>query len=242
MRRFLYFLPGVSGCNNQMLKDRGLLTRFTTHSGTAIEHGMTPTVDGPAGSGCIVAAGSEPAAYEASAQTWMEADKFWVGMESALPPGPDDLARDIIFTGYKIVLGDGQTWQVPVIRRWEGDHHVSALPQTVRNVKSADGRNIGVSDISPRYAHMDALADKVWLSFIETRTMPTGEALADCGTLLGFSYRIGAEEISLLGLADEALLIKVLGLCVDSPEIEKRTATQSHQGLEVPEPIIEPEE
>jgi len=244
MRRFLYFLPGVPGANKQMLQDRGLLNRFTTHGGTLIEHAVTQVLSGPdGGGGCIVAAGGYPPVCEPGKQLWMQGEKFWAGVET-LAPGPDDLIRDIVMAGYEIVLGDNNLWRVPLIRRWDVDQggHVSALPKSVRNVVGADGSNMGALAINPNYVHLDKIADRVWLNFIENRTVPMGEALAICAALLGVGYRLGAEEIGLLGLVDEELMVKLAGLCLDAPVIEAQVAKRSYEGLQASDIVIEDEE
>ncbi len=247
--RFLYFLPGMSGVNVQTLARLGLLSRFTLPGGTCTAYGITECLNGPKGSGCLVALGARPASYNPATQTWLESDGFWVGIEDkAFAPGPQDLIREVGFSGLDMVLADGQTWKVPVLRRWNPKEcqHVSALPQTMQPRRGADGKMRVELAVSSEYKALDDLAEWIWASYCNQVTLPLDDLLVKCTQLLSANYRLGIEEIGLLGLLDQGTALDVLGAAVDLAGVKQHASDCLRYGLQFndvsqDEPAIAPE-
>ena len=227
MRRFLYYFPGVSGMNPRMLARFGCLDRFTASGGKLIAHGVTAVNDGPAGLGCIVAAGAEP---PRAVSGWQRSCDFWVALEDLFqPPGPDDLERDVGLAGYRQVLGDGNAWRVPLVHRWDAasERHVPAVPSSLQISAGKIGRRI-----RPEYAAVDAIALRTFEAFYAKKSFPAEELFADAAALLAVNYRIGIAEINLLGLIqDETALTHLLAASIDSPALERAAAEADCQGL-----------
>lgn len=236
-KRFLYYLPKMSGCNERMLADRGLRTRFVNQGGDGlIEHGITATIEGPEGNGVLVGIGGQPAEYAPDRQEWQQGNGFWVGMEKTFRPGAQDLVREWNIVGYQIRLADGAEWIVPLLRRWNRERceHVSALPKCIRPV---NGRMREV--VVPRYEAHDAIAENIWQSFMQEKSFTLDEIFANCANLLAVNYRVGPEEIALLGLLEKETALAAMGLAIDLPSFREHAAEIAFDGLEVSTPAIE---
>lgn len=228
MKRFLYFFPGKSSIDPRGLDRAGCLSRFTRHNSELIEYGVTGINEGPAGSGCIVAAGARPPRYDRTEQQWVEGKSFWVGIED-FPPLPDDLARDIYVDGYQITLADGCVWRVPLVREWDGTRleHRTRLPRVLKPVL-IDGDWKYPAKVAPEYAKLDELASRIFGQFVSQQAVPIAELYANAIALLAANYRIGIEESSLLGLLDQETALRVCALAVDQPRL-----TAHAQALEI---------
>lgn len=239
-KRFLYFLPGLSGCNEGMLAKRGLRSRFVAAGDASlIEHVMSPVSSGPEGSGIIVAVGAQIAEYAPERQKWEKHAHFWLGMETELPPGPMDMVREFGFAGYEVLLGDDALWRVPLLRRWNRElcQHVSALPKCMRSV---DGQIR--ETVNPKYEIHDEIAEQIWNSFLVEEALTLEQLFTKCAALLAINYRVGPEELSLLGLLDEPIALKMLGLSIDLPGITAHRDAIMFDGIQTSIPTIEEEE
>lgn len=246
MRRFLYFLSGVGGVNPKMLSDRGLISRFVAGGGQLVEHGATTSVDGPRLApvpgaadpvriGCIVAAGTRPAAYQPDRQRWIPLANGvgFVGLEDVeLPPGPADLERAYGVAGYAIELGDGEQWRVPLVKRWDPQQlaHVSALPSSIAG-DLVDGKYKFASKVRPEYMSIDQKADSFFPAFLSGKTISIDQLIHDAAELLAVNYRLGVEEIMLLGLLNEETALTIMGLSIDTPGIRQCNARLAQQGV-----------
>lgn len=52
--------------------------------------------------------------------------KLWIGLDKVRPTRPNDLRRKTLCSGYDVKLEDGYPWQIPIIRRVDGQ---TELPQ-----------------------------------------------------------------------------------------------------------------
>lgn len=239
MRRFLYFFPGVPGVSREMLTSFGVLDRFGDR-GNLIERQTMPIDAGPAGSGCLIAAGTQPPEFAPDRQQWMEGPKFWVGMETDDAPKPQDLAREVGISGYDTQLGDGNEWRVPLLRRWDMDRmaHVVNLPHALGPVMT-NGKRTFASRVRPEFSAVDALGARLLESFVEERTVPMDELFADAAALLAVNYRVGIEECGLLGLFDEAGALRVAIRAIDGPALQAAAQAAAQEGLEYTPQIAE---
>src|SRR5579864_8840128 len=187
MRRFLYFFPGCPGMNPGMMKERGILDRFTLRAGGSklIEHTVTGLIDGPNGAaGCIVAAGAMPPSIvnrpssiappapshdqrsTTDVQRWLTGPTFSVAIEGDAP-GPEDLAREIAIGGYETQLSDGNVWRVPLIRRWNEKllAHEPNVP-CVMAPHLVFGKFQHTRKVRAEYEAIDSLAEWIFHAFV----------------------------------------------------------------------------
>jgi len=241
LSRFLYFLPGLSGCSEKMLQSLGLYDRFVGAGGRLGAWVMREIERGPENrDGCMVAAGQRPPEFNAAVQTWMRVDVpgkkpdvYFIGIENnAAPPGPDDLNTPFQIDGYGTRLGDGRVWYVPRVLRWDTEkcEHQSALPQAlIRRI--VDGRPRVLREIQPAYKLLDEIGRRTWESYLSGVAVPYEQVFHDVTALLSANYRIGVDEISLLGLLDDESLQEVLSLAIDMPAIRAQGEDLQARGL-----------
>jgi hypothetical protein len=243
MRRFLYFIPEVGAADTRTLARCGLLSRFTSHGGILIEHGVTPLANGPAGSGVIVSAGAQPPDYAPQRQRWMIGKQFWVGLETPdMPPRPADLEREIGISGVELTLNDSQAWRIPVVRRWnrEALQHVPNLPTSL-TPELVDGKYTYKRQVSPEYQPIDALAERLWAGFHSNKTLTINQAFADASTLLAVNYRLGEEEAGMLGLLDGDTALAIFMAALDLGAIKTQAIEFGDQGLHASDVVIQDE-
>lgn len=214
MRRFTYFIPGAHGISERQLADMQLLDRLVP-SWSQGEGGAGPV----AGGGLFIVCGEWDNKWKYSddpeKQIWLKAGAYWVGMETALPPGPEDLVRGDEFENeYYVPLSDGNKWTVPT---------VDGLPRYL----GLDDSGEYVHKVKPRYRPMLAKAEKIlaWYQSQRGYTDQTHELLETeareiCADVLGLKYRIGPFEMDLLGLPTTADRQAILQYFINTPLID----------------------
>lgn len=241
MRRFLYFVPDRPGMNPALLAEYGLLDRFEVSPGRLRTHIILGVDSGPGGkTGCIVCLGDQPPEYSPTRQTWMNAGRFWVGVEQPWPT-PEDLVREMGISGHTLRLSDGGAWRVPVLHRWNETTctHVPNLPKSVR--PRAGG--VGIEYVvRPEYQDADALATDLTAGFFAGRKLSADEAFDAAVDVLAVNYRIGPAEVGLLGVLNEEDILRVLATAIDAPAIEHQAMAMQLDGVEYSEPRVRDEE
>lgn len=168
--------------------------------------------------------------YHELKQRWAKTAKgdVWIGVCNDSPPTPADLARDSQIAGHLVILADDQRWLCPVARAFDtnGDSPVPylALPQTVGVDEHGDW---GTGGVVPKFRRLWETATK-W--FDSVRSAGLGEDstikfdfadIADAATLaIQTNYRVGKDEVSILGLFDNRCMTAVLQALVDWPTLE----------------------
>lgn len=92
-------------------------------------------------------------------QTWRTFSKFHIGMNNEKMPQPNDLARRQQYFSQSLVLGDGQSWRIPVIPiDSTGLLHDDDLPREF-DVDEGGSPKMRVCDF---YAPLEHLVRKYW--------------------------------------------------------------------------------
>lgn len=230
MPAFLYYLPG-----------RGLGFTPKDAAGVGLGYALEGELHtrqcfaGPdGGKGLLVGeAQSCPAArvgYFQDEQRWrrVPGSPAWAGMFVQEPPGPADCARARMLDGHPVLLGDGNTWQIPIARALADDQEppacYCALPRTID--WNDQGERI-TGEVLPRYR---ALWDAAALWFDAKSAAELEERMAICRdvitrevalTAIAGNYRIGKAEAGMLGLLTEACEIEVCNALIDWPAWER---------------------
>lgn len=180
--------------------------------------------DGKGGLVFAVGAGAKPT-YKPAEQAWVRCavpagggPAPWVGIWNDNRPAPDDLKRKRFVGGELIELADGSRWAVPVC------HSVvrgSTLPK--RMVLGDDGRTWELREL-PEFLSLCARAEKVWEAFVNQKAEEDGRSTIELDhqtaaevavEALGVNYRVGAVEVSMLGMLDTDTLYDVMMAVVD---------------------------
>lgn len=241
MSGFLYFISGESGVRDGLLAELGL--------DELCEHGQTQRgAAGPDGEGGVIIApkcvgGKAPrCGYWPDEQTWGQAThgRYWIGYETDAPPRPIDLTRKEIIGGHEIELGDGNKWQVPVARRFDGG---TMLPQSL--ILGPDGEL--VTEALPRYAKFGRLAEKLFEQFQRDAQIQSGEAVveddlpepithdqlwATAVEALNLNYRVTGEEISILRLLRTSNVMLTCEAVLDVPTLQAILAAEQKKNAE----------
>jgi hypothetical protein len=153
-------------------------------------------------------------------QTWTrfsngENAEFWVGLDNALPPAPEDLARKSHAPGYTLRLGPLDL-VVPVVRDPDGG---TGLPRKWILEASGDV----AEEVEDAYRDLwETFAGVVDLFYSPDDPSPAGlfnidrrEAMERSLQALAINYRIGRPEQNLLGLVNAENWPAILGATVD---------------------------
>lgn len=242
MRRLLYFIPGQMTIARPALERLGLGDRFAATQQRGI------AAKGPSGDGGVLVAeppqNGEELKYEPHQQRWRSCDggRWWVGYDTTMPPGPDDLARaDVAIRGYAVKLGDGQSWVIP------GCNPMMATPcLPYRRVLGDDGTRQTV--IVDRYAAFQQDAKAMWELFCDRQ----GDVNAFASRLeddaawdlaeraIAVQYRLSKWEIDHLGLLDNLIVGRVIMAILDIETIIEVTKARA-ETLKKNEPVITPD-
>lgn len=215
-----------------MLGNLGILSRFVGIGGLLLTHGITACRNGPKDHGVIVAMGTEPGSYNPDLQVWQDCGKYWCGFESGRKPGPDNLLRTVGIDGYHLTLGDGNKWRVPMLKRWRrNEGHVSELPKKLRRVITPEGRYTVKMAVAPEHEALDNIGQMIRDAFAAEAGWSFDDLYATAAALLSTNYSIGPEEIGLLGLFDQEIALKMLGLAIDTPGLEAHALEMADVGI-----------
>jgi hypothetical protein len=237
MGRFLYFLPGMTGLPQRadVLRDfPGLDYAFPAGAQFNV-----CTTSGPKNIGGVLAAagdghglryleteqewqpitaivgpvGSDPESMEAGAH-----GQPWIGWDRKAKPLPEDLQREgMSLDGKPVLLADGHNWTVPIVRLINGD---TRLPC----VLGLDAKGRVTKRVRPEYQVLFALAGNIF-DAEASLAVEHGHGIEDLyvlGTLaLQVNYRIGSDEVSILGLLDTENVKKIADVLLDGENLRK---------------------
>ena len=214
---FLYFLESgdvsVSTAVNSMLIDR-LGTWHKRPARLGDKQGSLIT--------CTTMSGAFERIDE-SAQTWMPVDVLpgmHVGVWKGHKPTEEDLRKPDGILGQKVRMLDGQEWTLPVLMYDTGKGPVSMAPSALvyrqgrweshvrEEFKPVASKALGVhSKIAATLAEIDRQQ--------KLTSCPTvGECVEFVAVGLALNYRVGPEEVGLLGILDPSLILQHAGAMV----------------------------
>lgn len=241
MGRFLYFLPGLTGSLDAgRIKQQCPGLRYALSGPSVPARGCS---GGPNGGEGLLAAYGESGGldYQPATQTWCEmagvaalagGGRPWLGFETASPPGPGDLLREVHCTeNHPVTLGDGNSWGIPVVRRYPNG---TALPQVIVLGKRGPEARIK-REYEALYQLAVALAEDLYGE--PATLLDSGKLLCMASLALSVNYRLGPDEISALELLDTQNVQEIAKALIDTPrlmklwgELQKKTAGISTSG------------
>ena len=152
--------------------------------------------------------------YYPARQAWRQCGDFWLGHDTSDPPAPEMLARPERVSGYETLLGDGQIWNCPTIRR--GGAFVN-LPRAM----GVDGSGQFTMRVLPAYDWAWELSGEIWDKLIAVKTFPFPEAFRLAVAAIGLNYRVGSHEATELGLITTENYESVFEAVIDGPKIKE---------------------
>lgn len=180
--------------------------------------------------GLFLSADADSIRYLPDQQEWIErADGVWVGVNRDRPmPTPDGLAKPKQLPGPEVTLADGNRWVVSQLRVFASEHGWAVAVPT--RMKLVDGEWQS-GEVLPEFADADALGEDLLARMlaayesIENPDATDGMTFADAAgyvaRVLAVNYRVGPEELSLLGaLPMDGRLGEVLRAATDYDSAE----------------------
>lgn len=235
----LYYLPGRKQASPEAIRAAGL--GYLLDGAGGLPSAEVPH-SGPDGKGGCMAAlvphGAGEVAISALVRglTWAQlpGSQAWLGWRAEDPPGPTELARREQVDGHEVELGDDRRWLVPVARCLDGG---TRLPRRL----AWDGAEWSAGEVLERYRALWEASGRIWDAIrdaaggaaddvsdaaVAARPTFTEECNVACAAL-AVNYRLGAGEVSLLGLFEERAEIRAIKALIDWPtlaEVKKKLA------------------
>lgn len=237
MSQPLYFLPNLRGAQiasiplmRGVLKERGLTDIFADVHFDQITR-CELTGRGPDDkSGCILTYqrhdGQVPRrlGFYPQEQTWTpvgDGSLVWFGIDPSEPPTPEDMRRRKQHNGYRLTLGDGAEWTIPVIRRPDGstelptDMHWDAAGRFCEPIKPA----------YEAYWRESAEVAEWFFGNTDLTRLPPVHCVELGIRALSINYRFGVNEQNALRVIDRENYLTLLALTVDMPRAEEILAS-----------------
>ncbi|OQB96828.1 MAG: hypothetical protein BWX86_00540 [Verrucomicrobia bacterium ADurb.Bin122] len=219
MARFLYNIPGVSGVSSDTLRrvGRGYLLDGAEPTISRVEVQRGP--GDAAGVICAIGESSPDLGYFPERQTWQPApdEPSWMGWQTDALPGPDDLQRPEPVGLYRATLGDGRPWVIPTGVLASGE---SPLPRVRTMEPDGSIRRVVAAPFRELY-----LASDLVLSHLRSgEPIPEAEEWRICVLALSANYRVGPQEISVLGLLTDRAVATIYSCLCDVPRWPSREA------------------
>lgn len=220
MSAFLYYLPGVpfQDVTLERLRESNLYGPLRDCLETPATFGQRLAVravhaNGPDKmSGSIVSTSGDGLGYYPSRQTWQQIGGKWIGYETL--PTPEALSRPRQIAGYEREL-NGQTWIVPTVRRG------GVRPTLPRKMGVAPDGSFQMVLRDEWRGPWDLSSEMMDLIIHPGKTIAFERAFALCVEMLAINYRVGPEEISILGSLDTENWESVFHAVCDIPFIEE---------------------
>lgn len=245
MAQPLYFLPGLARAqllpggklSRSLLAARGLADIFADVGIGRDDFGSAELAGrGPGNLSGIILFYQTPTGdiprrvdYRPDEQRWEAiGDGAWIGIDTADPPKPEDLARRKQYGGYTLELADGQRWHVPVIRRPDG---TTELPTDLY----WDAAGKICEPLKERYrAYWDETAEVAEWFFgddgFESKSFEKGKALGYAVRALSLNYRFDRAEQNTLKVVDRENFMTILATTVDVPKVTDISEAQKKSG------------
>lgn len=185
--------------------------------------------DGPSGTpGLLLGVSSRGLRFEKESQSWMRLPGTKIWAAASEDDAPANLVREQSLRGHEIELGDGRTWVVPVARAvdetsseliWQME-----LPRTI--VLNEQGE-WAFGPVVERCRRLWEIATW-WFDEALSARLRDQDVKIDpqqvyhrATEVLGYNYRIGPVECSLLGLWQTGLADLVLDALCDMPTLNR---------------------
>jgi hypothetical protein len=160
--------------------------------------------------------------YRENVQEWRQAPggKWWVGFERECPPRPQDLARPVQLPGHPVELGDGNTWLVPVARRYQPSGKWRCALDRTREIDGEGAWCMG--PVVAKHAALWEYAERLQAFFEKQPGAEiTGQEEANRTVdVLAANYRVGTCEVTVLRLLTNAAIVGVVDALLDRPGLK----------------------
>lgn len=217
MGRFVYFVANIGGSpSREAVLHAAPVLAYAFPQGEAFS---SRGCVGPNGTCGVLAAGGDgqDLEYREHEQVWSRIDaRAWVGFDKAGRPGPDYLQRArMTADAHALVLADGKSWLVPVVRFLNGN---TSLPRVL--VLSENGE--AEFQVKAEYRQLFDAAQKIHVNVLAGRGAEYSPAtlLWFASAVLAVNYRVSPVEVGMLGLVDSQNVLDIADLALDGPTLK----------------------
>lgn len=230
---FIYFFPNPATPLIGRAEFEAAGLGYALPAAGGVESG--PVAAGPGGSPGLLAAvppvngPAVPLAYRPDAQRWRRGRTrwvegkeltWWVGCDTARPPGPAELERETVYPGNVVCLRDGNEWIIPRATAIAPERP-STLPRVLELAEDGDAV---LTRVDPRFEALSLAAFGFWLDWSgqseEKDRQTAAEQLDLAVAALQVNYRVGkVEAIGLLSLLSTTQLGEALRALVDADAV-----------------------
>lgn len=141
--------------------------------------------------------------------------EYWIGYDRL----PLDLRREYLVPGIEHELGDGQIWECPIVRKMGVQCNLPS--KWGIDPQSGEFRAL----MLPRYQSAWDSAGKIFDAQL-SGNLTKLDAVKLCAEMLGVNYRVGWQEISILGLLDDTTWKHVWRAATDAEFVESWLESQ----------------
>ncbi len=223
MRSFVYLLPGRFGASPAVLDELGLtplLGRVVSYRERFSGPGDEP--------GVLVCVANANPSLKPDDYEWQKCNggAYWVGCHKREKPRPEDLCTSSLHSVFPVEMGDGNLWDVPVLRTCAGELMPGA------RVLTLDDNDDVITRALDRYLELAQKTENLWKEFADrTKTVKVGEQeqvtidfkvdddFSIVCEALGLCYHVTKYEISVLGLLTPYAVVESLKAIIDFPTI-----------------------
>lgn len=233
MSVFAYFVPGltIDKADDKAVEAVGLRPRLADCFGKLSRDRMVrQNLDkGPSGGqGTLIV---PQRVDEAEIPLWSAAKwdsepsdngKFWITWMKDQKPGPAALRRRSIVEGVPVEMLDGNSWICPTIRK------ALCIPQLPCCYSRRNGQVSRA--VVPEYRDLWE-ASGTWAASYFSGQMPDADLFGASAQCLAVNYRLGDEELSILGLFDGDGMVAALEAALDVQFFVDAKTDQKKRGM-----------
>lgn len=237
MAHYLIFIPGVSHCDPNCLRDVGLggLLRDDENAPEMVQCDRGPS--GEKGSLLTWRSGDpnhDPKMLIHDRQSWiaapaiddLPAERFWIGTDLDNPVQPRDLLRSHAFTGATVTMADGNSWMMPTMSRLPNRYKLQDGGEITKAIKEEYqhfyemGMRV-VSELMQQFSEIEMVRDRI--EGIEEHSIPVEakDGMKLVASALALNYRVTWELAFMLELLDESSGAMALMAFCELPEIRQ---------------------
>lgn len=172
------------------------------------------------------------AGFDSDSQVWQQSESgdYWLGYRKDLRPTPRTLKRSKQLPGQMVRLEDGNDWLIPVARGVnEALQGTCRLPQ---RFERRDGQWVP-GDVVDKFTRLWQITQEWWNVLSPMIFGGSGDFVIQlddeaswCVEILATNYRVGVDEVSMLGLLSDEAATGILTALVDFDAIKKKMDTQ----------------
>lgn len=166
--------------------------------------------------------------YLKEEQEWTNFAHYYIGMEKKFQYKPEHFVRPRVFSGNDVVLGDGNTWTVPIVGP------AASLCTITKEFRFGPDEVISLEvaqKFKPIFDASRKFYDYCWIG----GKIQVGEIFRFCSDVLSINYFIGPSECSMLSLFNTDIWTALTEAAVGMPQIlaeaeSKKNSEEEPQG------------